>query len=224
MLNTACRFSSEWLRETGEPLPVAVNISAIQLNHRGFVGTIETALADSGLPPHLLELELTESTLVQNPDRALEVLGTLREMGVLLSIDDFGTGYSNLTQLKSLPVDRLKIDRTFMQGVVDCAQDAAIVQAVVTLARSLGLHIIAEGIESEAQLAFIRQLQGQEYQGYLFSRPLPGNELKALLRKAQLPPAANEASRQFALDTPANEPQLTERLPDGTSTSPPGIA
>ncbi|WP_348814621.1 EAL domain-containing protein [Halomonas sp. H10-59] len=224
VLRTACRFSSEWLKESGEPLPVAVNISAIQLNHRGFVATIEAALAESELPPHLLELELTESTLVQNPDRALEVLSTLRNMGVLLSIDDFGTGYSNLTQLKYLPVDRLKIDRTFMQGVVDCEQDAAIVQAVISLARCLGLHIIAEGVESEEQLAFIRQLQGHEYQGYLFSKPVPAEELKALLAKGHLVAAAAAEPRHAPRDTPVREARLSGLEPEGRPSHPTGIA
>ncbi|MBY6031500.1 EAL domain-containing protein [Halomonas sp. DP8Y7-1] len=199
VLRTACRFSCQWMEETGQALPVAVNISAIQLNHRGFVDTIKTVLTDTGLPPNLLELELTETCLVQNPDRAMEVLGTLRELGVLMSIDDFGTGYSNLTQLKNLPVDRLKIDRSFMEDIANNSQDAAIVRAVISLARSLGLHIIAEGIENSEQLAFISKLQGHEYQGYLFSKPVPAAELRRLLQERATQVLADQPLRAHGI-------------------------
>ncbi|MFG6176392.1 putative bifunctional diguanylate cyclase/phosphodiesterase [Halomonas sp. THAF12] len=181
VLRTACRYAREWGREDGRPMPMAVNISAIQLNNRHFVDTVRQALADTGLPASCLELELTESALIQNPDHALETLTELRALGVVLSIDDFGTGYSNLAQLKRFPIDRLKIDRTFMTDAVTNLQDAAIVRAVVALARSLDLKVVAEGIESEEQLSLVRQLQSHEYQGYLYSRALPGDELRRLL-------------------------------------------
>ncbi|MGC3873932.1 putative bifunctional diguanylate cyclase/phosphodiesterase [Halomonas sp. GXIMD04776] len=181
VLHTACRYSVESARDTNSILPVAVNISALQLNSRHFVTVVKRVLSESGLPPECLELELTESALIQDPDHALPILNELRELGVMLSIDDFGTGYSNLAQLKRFPIQRLKIDRTFMSDVTTNAQDAAIVQAVIALARSLDLQVVAEGIESEEQLSFIRQLHGHQYQGYLCSKALFPNELEAFL-------------------------------------------
>ncbi|TDX30860.1 diguanylate cyclase/phosphodiesterase [Modicisalibacter xianhensis] len=181
VLRTACRQSKAWYREGHDLLPMAVNLSAIQLNNRNFVTVVRNVLGETHFPPHYLELELTESAIMQNPDHALLILRELRELGVVLSIDDFGTGYSNLSQLKRFPINRLKIDRSFMAGVVSNNQDAAIVKAVVALAHSLNLEIIAEGIETEEQLAFIRQLQGHQYQGYLCSKALPAKELSAFL-------------------------------------------
>lgn len=181
VLRSACHYAQNWADDTGHYLTMVVNISAIQLNSQHFVSTVQNILADTGLPPHFLELELTESALILNPNRALETLNELRDLGVALSIDDFGTGYSNLAQLRRFPINRLKIDRTFMSDAVTNLQDAAIVKAVVSLARSLDLQVVAEGVESEEQLDLVRQLQSHEYQGFLCSKALTGNELKQFL-------------------------------------------
>lgn len=183
VLRTACRYAQAWREETGQPLAMAVNISAVQLNHRHFVATVKEVLETTGLAPASLELELTESALVLNPDLALETLTELRALGIALSIDDFGTGYSNLAQLRRFPIDRLKIDRAFMSHAVTDRQDAAIVRAVVALARSLDLQVVAEGVENEDQLSLIRQLHSDEYQGYLCSQALSGEALKAVMQE-----------------------------------------
>lgn len=177
VLSTACRYAKAWEDSTGQALPMAVNISAMQLDNRHFVDMVKRVLNETGLPPSRLELELTESALVLNPDSALDTLNELSHLGVALSIDDFGTGYSNLVQLRRFPIKRLKIDRTFMSDAVTNRQDAAIVKAVVALAHSLDLQVVAEGIENEEQLDLIRQLKSHEYQGYLCSKALTGDEL-----------------------------------------------
>jgi EAL domain-containing protein (putative c-di-GMP-specific phosphodiesterase class I) len=151
------------------------------------------ALERSGLPPHLLELELTESTLLQDVDNNLETVRQLKALGVRLSIDDFGTGYSSLSYLKRFAVDRLKIDRSFVRDVNTDADSAAIVRAVIQLARSLRLGIVAEGVETEAQLTFLQEEGCQEVQGYWFSRPLPAAELRTFLRTRAA--AGSEAAR-----------------------------
>lgn len=177
VLSTACRYAKAWEDSTGQALPMAVNISAMQLDNRHFVDMVKRVLNETGLPPSRLELELTESALVLNPDSALDTLNELSHLGVALSIDDFGTGYSNLVQLRRFPIKRLKIDRTFMSDAVTNRQDAAIVKAVVALAHSLDLQVVAEGIENEEQLDLIRQLKSHEYQGYLCSKALTSDEL-----------------------------------------------
>ncbi|WNL38996.1 EAL domain-containing protein [Halomonas sp. PAMB 3232] len=178
VLRTACTYAFDWQEEMAQPLFVSVNISAIQLNNRYFIDMVKEVLEQTGLEPSHLELELTESALVLNPEVAFTTLVELRGMGVTLSVDDFGTGYSNLALLRRLPIDRLKIDRSFMSHVVTDVQDAAIVKAVIALAQSLDLQVVAEGVESEQQLSLIRQLHTHEYQGFLFSEALEGEELK----------------------------------------------
>ncbi|WKE67173.1 EAL domain-containing protein [Gallaecimonas kandeliae] len=187
VLRTACAQAAAWSTRFESPLPVAVNLSAIQLNQHDFVKQVSAILVETGLDPALLELELTESAVMQNPERARGILEALRKLGVTLSIDDFGTGYSNLVQLKRFPIHRLKIDRSFTAGVLNDPQDAAIVQAVMALAHSLKLDVVAEGVETEDQLDFIRALQGQQYQGYLCSKALAPLELEAFLADWQQP-------------------------------------
>lgn len=183
VLNTACRYAKAWQDSTGQVLPMAVNVSARQLDNRYFVDTVKRVLNDTQLPPSHLELELTESALVLNPDRALSTLNELSGLGIALSIDDFGTGYSNLAQLRRFPINRLKIDRTFMADAVTNLQDAAIVKAVVALAHNLDLQVVAEGIENQDQLDLIRQLHSHEYQGYLCSKALTGEELTSFFER-----------------------------------------
>ena len=182
VLREACRQAQAW-RHAGCPeLTMSVNLSALQFRRAGLVETVAAALGESGLPPHLLELELTESILLQDVENNLEMVHALKALGVRLSIDDFGTGYSSLSYLKRFAVDRIKIDRSFVRDIGSDPDDAAIVRAVIQLARSLRLGIIAEGVESAEQLAFLTQEGCQEVQGYLFSRPLAPAEFEAFLR------------------------------------------
>ncbi|SHF14498.1 diguanylate cyclase (GGDEF) domain-containing protein [Modicisalibacter ilicicola DSM 19980] len=181
VLRTACRQSQAWQAQGYPLLMMAVNLSAIQLNNKNFVQVVKRVLEETQFPPEYLELELTESAIMQNPDRASMILRRLRELGIALSIDDFGTGYSNLAQLKRFPIDRLKIDRSFTSGVMTDVQDAAIFRAVVAMAHSLNLEIVAEGVETLEQLAFVRDLKGQQYQGYLCSKALSPEDFQVFL-------------------------------------------
>lgn len=181
VLRSACQQSMDWHAQGYPLLKMAVNLSAIQLNNRNFVGVVKRVLSQTRMPPHYLEFELTESAIMQNPDRASMILRRLRKLGVALSIDDFGTGYSNLSQLKRFPISCLKIDRSFTSGMNSDIQDAAIVKAVVALAHSLNLEVVAEGIETQEQLVFIRDIKCQQYQGYLCSKALSSEDFQAFL-------------------------------------------
>ena len=188
VLEEACRHAQS-LRQAGWPdLTMAVNLSAMQFRRAGLVEMVSGALERSGLPAHLLELELTESILLQDVENNLEMVRQLKLLGVRLSIDDFGTGYSSLSYLKRFAVDRLKIDRSFVRDISTDPDDAAIVRAVIQLARSLRLGIIAEGVETQEQLAFLRAEGCNEMQGFLFSRPLLPTALKIFLRDHQVHP------------------------------------
>jgi diguanylate cyclase (GGDEF)-like protein/PAS domain S-box-containing protein len=172
VLTTACTQARKW-QDTGLlPLPVAVNVSAVQFRQEGFRELIKKVLHDTGLEPQYLELELTESLLLSNADMTFPVLQELKATGVKLAIDDFGTGYSSLSYLRQFPVHKLKIDRSFIQNVAVNPDDASIAAAIIGLGRSLNLKVIAEGVEDEAQMSFLRAHQCDEIQGYYFSRPL----------------------------------------------------
>ena len=171
VLHEAVAQAVRWWQQ-GRRMPVAVNVSALQFQQAEFVDTVSQVLQSAGLPPELLELELTESILLRDADEALRRLEALAELGVCLSIDDFGTGYSSLAYLKRFPIQRLKIDRSFVQGLPADASDAGIVRAVAQMGRALGLQVIAEGVESEAQRDFLREAGCHEYQGYLFAPAL----------------------------------------------------
>jgi EAL domain-containing protein (putative c-di-GMP-specific phosphodiesterase class I) len=145
---------------------------------------VEAVLADTGLPPHLLELEITESTLMENAQDTLAALHRLRELGVRLSIDDFGTGYSSLSYLKRFPVDIIKIDRSFVQDLPQDSDDAAIVSAIIALAHSLRLHVVAEGVETDAQMAFLARRSCDMMQGYHLSPAVPAEQFEELARRA----------------------------------------
>ncbi len=183
VLRTACKQTLAW-HQHGQftKVPVAVNLSPVQLNQHDFIERVVAILNETGLDPRYLELELTESAVMQNPDRANTILTALRDLGIKISIDDFGTGYSNLAKLKRFPIDRLKIDRSFTAGVTKDAQDAAIVKAVIALAHSLQLDVVAEGVETQDQLEFIRSLQGEQYQGFLCSKALSPADLEAFMQ------------------------------------------
>jgi diguanylate cyclase (GGDEF)-like protein/PAS domain S-box-containing protein len=172
VLLTACREMKRWIDAGLKPMRIAVNVSARQLRRRDFCETVAGALAESGLPAELLELEITESSVMENPEEAVLILQRLGRMGISLAIDDFGTGYSSLAYLKLFPIDHLKIDRSFVADIEHDLNDRAIAFGTIALAHSLGLNVIAEGVETEDQLELLRTNGCDEVQGYLFSKPL----------------------------------------------------
>ncbi len=181
VLQQACHDMRAWLNAGLPPIRMAVNVSARQLRQHDFCEQVAEALALSGLPPALLEVEITESSVMENPQEAIDILSRLREMGITLAIDDFGTGYSSLAYLKLFPIDRLKIDRSFVADIEHDLNDRAIAIGAIALAHSLGLTVIAEGVESGDQLELLRSNGCDEIQGYLFSRPLNGAAAFAFL-------------------------------------------
>jgi len=181
VLREACAQAATWRRELADDLVMSVNLSARQFQDPGLIEEIERTLSDTGLHPGALKLEITESVAVTDVESTLVKLQALKALGVQLAIDDFGTGYSWLGYLKHFPVDALKIDRSFVQGMAEDSQDAAIVQSVVTLAKTLNLSVIGEGIESQAQATHLRSIGCDRGQGYLFARPQPAEAISALL-------------------------------------------
>ncbi len=181
VLAAACREMIQWMESGLPPLRMAVNVSARQLRRRDFCETVAGILAETGLPPEQLELEITESSVMENPEEAIEVLNRLVNMGVSLAIDDFGTGYSSLAYLKLFPIDHLKIDRSFVRDIEFDLNDRSIAFGTIALAHSLGLNVIAEGVESEDQLDLLSSNGCDEVQGYYFSKPLPGPAAFAFL-------------------------------------------
>ncbi len=182
VLKTACAQARRWQDEGLPALPVAVNVSAVQFRQKGFLRLIETVLSENGLSPQYLELELTESLILSNVNVVLSMLRQLKEMGVRLSIDDFGTGYSSLSYLKQFPVYKLKIDGSFVRDVNVDMDDAAIVSSILSMARNLGLKVVAECVENEEQVSFLRAHSCDEIQGYYFSGPLRPDEFADKLR------------------------------------------
>jgi diguanylate cyclase (GGDEF)-like protein/PAS domain S-box-containing protein len=174
VLREACRQSRAWMDAGLGPMPVAVNISAVEFRSKRFLEDIRTILLETGLEPHFLELELTESVLMQHPESTASVLRALKSIGVRLALDDFGTGYSSLSYLRQFPIDALKLDRSFVHDMAfPEAKDAAIVNAVITMGRSLKHRVIAEGVETEEQLTFLQAHRCDEGQGFYFSPPVP---------------------------------------------------
>jgi diguanylate cyclase (GGDEF)-like protein/PAS domain S-box-containing protein len=186
----ACRQARLWREQGLPPLTVAVNLSPRQFQQDDLAGRIRSLIDQPDFAPGDLELEITESMVTQNVERAIAMLQELRRIGVRLAIDDFGTGYSSLAVLKRFPVGCLKIDRSFVRDVPDDADDVAITRAVIALAHSMGLSVVAEGVETEAQRAFLLESGCDEMQGFLFSKPLPAAELTALLFRARTALAA----------------------------------
>ena len=182
VLETACRQLKAWQAEGLPQIRMAVNLSALQFKQSDLPFMVEKIITETGIDPHLLELEITESVAMDNPDAAILHLNKFREMGVELAIDDFGTGYSSLSYLKLFPVHRLKIDRSFVKDLETDSDDAAIASATIALAHSLGKNVVAEGVETEFQLSYLRSQQCDIVQGYYYSRPMPVAELAAFLR------------------------------------------
>lgn len=193
VLLTACRQNRRWQRAGLGPLRIAVNLSARQFAEPDLVETVARVLDETGLPPSSLEIELTESMMMADADAAIHTMECLKRMGVKLSIDDFGTGYSSLQYLKRLPVDVLKIDRSFVQDIVGNPDGAALVNAIISLAHGLRMQVIAEGVETIEQLDYLRGCGCDEVQGHVFSRPQPVDRVEALLRAGRVEPVASPA-------------------------------
>jgi len=182
VLERACRAAAGWSTQLGKPLSVAVNLSARQFADPSLLEDIDRALAAAGLPGELLELEITESVVMPEPERSAAVMHALRGRGVRLSMDDFGTGYSSLGYLKRFPLDTVKMDRSFVSDLPHGGDDAAIARAVLGMAHGLHLEVVAEGVERQDQLDFLRSEGCHEYQGYYCSRPVPEDQFPHLLR------------------------------------------
>jgi diguanylate cyclase len=185
VVREACRQARAWQIDGVPPLRVSVNLSASQFRDSGLVDSIRAALDDAGLEAHFLEVELTESAVMSDPEKSIAILEQLSAMGVLVSVDDFGTGYSSMSYLRRFPIDKLKIDRVFIDEIVNRPEDASIVRAIVSLAHSLRLKVVAEGVETPAQLEFLKIAGCDEYQGYHFSRPLPATDFERLIRESR---------------------------------------
>lgn len=181
VLREACRQFVSWQKE-GIPIArIAVNVSAVQFLHKDFPTLVAEVIAETGIAPSALELELTETSLISDANSITTVLASLKELGIELAIDDFGTGYSSLSRLKDFPIDRLKIDQSFVKDLEVNEGNAAIAIAIIAMAKSMRMKVIAEGVENKAQQTFLEQNHCDELQGYLLSRPLPAKQLKAFL-------------------------------------------
>ncbi len=184
VLRTACQQSLAWQKAGHPPVPVAVNISGRQFKEPDFIETVEKVLEETGLDPRWLELEITESVVMDRVEETILTLAELRGRGIQLAIDDFGTGYSSLSYLKRFPINKLKIDRSFVMDVVENPTDAAIAGSIVSLAHSMNLEVIAEGVETEAQMEFLKARGCHQIQGFLLGRPLPAEEFTGFFAKA----------------------------------------
>ena len=184
VLKHACAQNVAWQRAGLPPLCISVNLSARQFADEDLLADIAGALEESGLRPEFLELELTESMVMRNPERALAVLEAVKRMGVRLAIDDFGVGYSSLTHLKRFPIDTLKVDRSFIRDIPQDPEDKAIAEAIIAMGKSLNLTVVAEGVETAEQHGFLREHACDEMQGYYFSKPVPGERFAELLRQS----------------------------------------
>lgn len=185
VLRTACQDAVNWQR-LGQPLRVAVNLSPLQFKAADLVQMVTDALAQSGLAPELLELELTESSVMEDTAGTMETLKAFREAGVHIALDDFGTGYSSLSYLKRMPLGNLKVDKSFVKGLPDDGENLAIVRAILAMSNSLGLHVTAEGVETLAQAQVLKSMKCATLQGYFFSPPVPAEEISDLLSKRWL--------------------------------------
>ena len=198
VLREACRQCATWQLAGLPPLRIAVNVAASQFRRGDLLEVVRGALQDAQLDPRLLEIELTESTVMTDPEGSAAILEQLSRMDVTVSVDDFGTGYSSLSYLRRFPIDKLKIDRSFITDLLTRKDDASIVQAIISLAHGLQLKVVAEGVETPEQLQFLHSLGCDQYQGYHFSRPLPADEFAALVahwQKAEDQSCVDENSR-----------------------------
>jgi diguanylate cyclase (GGDEF)-like protein len=184
VLRQACAQNMAWQRRGLSPVSMAVNLSPRQFADKQLLQDIDEALAASGMPATLLQLEVTESMVMHNVSRAIKVLDAIQSRSIRLAIDDFGTGYSSMSLMKQFPIDTIKIDRSFVRDLPDDSEDQAIAQAIIRMGKALGMTIVAEGVETAEQHAFLRHHGCDEMQGYLFSKPLPANMMAELLQSA----------------------------------------
>jgi diguanylate cyclase (GGDEF)-like protein/PAS domain S-box-containing protein len=187
VIKTACAQNVAWQRQDLPPISVAVNLSLRQLMDDKLLEDIKAALDDSGMAPNLLELEITESMIMFKPARLIEVLTKIKSMGVKLALDDFGTGYSSLAQIKHLPIDTLKVDRSFIRNLPQDSEDKAIIEAIIAMGKTLSLNVVAEGVETPDQDKFLREKICDQMQGFYFSKPVAPEKFAELLRKHNKP-------------------------------------
>jgi EAL domain-containing protein (putative c-di-GMP-specific phosphodiesterase class I) len=183
VLRTACHQAKIWQEQFSLELTMSVNISSRQFREPEIVENVLSIVAETGISPDKLDLELTESTLMDGTDVVFNKMNRLRETGICISVDDFGTGYSSMSYLKRFPITTLKIDRSFVQDIPTDADDIAITQAIIAMGKSLGLILVAEGVETAEQMHFLREHRCDKLQGFLFSRPIPAHEAEALLKR-----------------------------------------
>ncbi len=216
VLKTACAQNMVWQRQGLPPINVAVNLSVRQFADEGLLGDIRDILEATGMPPHLLELEITEGMLIHNIEHAIQLLTAIKKMGVRLAIDDFGTGYSSLGQLKNFPIDTLKVDRSFIQDLATDSDDKAITSAIIAMGKTLSLTVVAEGVETIEQQDFLRELACDEMQGYYFSRPIAAEEFEALLRGNVFEPRGGfESTDDPSQGRPGVGGRVTQAPPSG---------
>jgi len=183
VLSTACAQNAAWQREGLPPVCMAVNLSARQFADDSLPQDIRAVLEETGMKPELLELELTESMVMRNAERATRLLGQIKKMGVRIAIDDFGVGYSSLAQIKRFPIDTLKVDRSFIRDLERNAEDRAITEAIISMGKTLSLTVVAEGVETQEQQTFLTDHACDAMQGYYFSKPIDHDEFASFVRK-----------------------------------------
>jgi EAL domain-containing protein (putative c-di-GMP-specific phosphodiesterase class I) len=183
VLRAACAQNKQWQDDGLPPIRIAVNLSVIQFRQPGLAKTIRDILADTGLSPEYLELEITENIAMHTEEATIAILDELRAIGIQISIDDFGTGYSSLSYLKRFPIDKLKIDQSFVRDHREGVNDDGIVMAIIGMGHGLNLKVIAEGVETQAQADFLKRKGCDEVQGYFYGKPMEGKELASLMTK-----------------------------------------
>jgi EAL domain-containing protein (putative c-di-GMP-specific phosphodiesterase class I) len=195
VLHKAFSQAAIWAEEYGKNFKMAVNISTKQFNHVHFLWMLNNAIKSSGVDPNIIEIEITESVMLENTDNATQVINIMKDMGFSVSIDDFGTGYSSMSYLKDLPIDKIKIDRTFVTRISsehqeEQARDRAIVTSIIELSHNLDMKVIAEGVDNSQQVEFLRSVGCDYFQGFLFSKAVPASEMENLLKGSADPLAA----------------------------------
>lgn len=199
VLEHACRQQVAWVDQGLPPLTMAVNLSARQFSDEDLLVDIKTVLEETGIQPECLELEITEGTLMRDLEKALDLLKACKGLGIRIAVDDFGTGYSSLASLKRFPIDTLKIDRAFVRDLSGSSEDRAIAQAIITMAKTLGLNVVAEGVETLAQVNFLRDQRCDELQGYYFGKAVPAQEIVGLLANWPLPAEQARSAEETAV-------------------------
>lgn len=183
VLRSACAQAKAWLDAKMPPITLAVNLASHQFSSRKLADRVAAILTETGYPAEHLELEITESAIMEQGEEAIAILRQIKELGVFIAIDDFGTGYSSLAYLKRFPVDKLKVDQSFIRDIPQDQNDMEIAATIIAMAKNLRLKVLAEGVETEAQLAFLKERGCEQYQGYLYSRPVPAGEIEAFARR-----------------------------------------